>query len=213
MKKMISSHGRQLTIMALFMTGITTAHAGDLTVDGHLNINSNLAVSGTSQFGSDVTAFKNLSVDGTSTLRSVHIPFQPACHYSRRIHFSYWSGYDRTNYLYAADNGFLYCEKGALHAMGNNYTAPLIMGGYTSRQPIRWYWYQYGYGQIDSRIYPNYYGEPVWENAAKTNTSKLVYEDAASVSLRGNLTVHGQASISRIQPMGDIAMGIYTNTP
>ena len=67
-------------------------------------------------------------------------------------------------------------------------------------------------------MYPNPNGEPVWENCTTKQTNNLVWEVAASVSLGGdltvrtNLTVNGEAFINRVRPMGDIAMGIYTNT-
>ena len=93
------------------------------------------------------------------------------------------------------------------------------MGGNTTVKPIRWYWYEFGTGFKEAKIYANLDCDPIWENVTRTNTSKLVCEGAASVSLSGNLTVqtnltvNGKAFISSIQPMGDIAMGTFTNMP
>ena len=199
-----------------FLMSVLMTKAGDLTVDGDLYVNSNMTITGTSQFNSDATLASNLYVSGTGVMNCIHIPLKAFS--SQKILLSYWDGlHERTNFIYGG--GHLVSEEGPLHAVGVIYDEMFTIGGGTTRLPIRWYWYDYLTGIKETKLYPDANGEPIWDNLTKTNTSKLVCEGAASVSLGGdltvqtNLTVNGKAYISSIQPMGDIAMGTFTNMP
>ena len=219
MKNTMHEKGWRALIAALFTAGITTVQAGDVTIEGHLSVRSNLIVTGVSQFGTNVTVAKDLSA-GIGSFRHLSIMAGPIFQ-SGKLEFQYKQGSEtKTNYIYAGGDA-IYTGRGPVYTPGDEHRRPLIMGGTCSTFgcPIWWRGYHpHIFKWLESKMYPNLSGEPVWENCTTKQTNNLVWEGAASVSLGGdltvrtNLTVNGEASINRVRPMGDIAMGIYTNT-